>query len=149
MGAHVQSSKQDLIRNCRHIMPTGSTCQSPAMLNSAYCYHHARLHRHYPPPQKPRNFPQLQALDSRRAIQVAITEVLNGLLSRKIDPRQAGRALYGIQIVSQTVNGATFTQLTGLAKRMPDNTNSTPPKSESAPSAQAQEDSSTAPTTSC
>jgi hypothetical protein len=27
-------------KTCRHIMPTGRTCKSPAMRGSAYCYYH-------------------------------------------------------------------------------------------------------------
>ena len=27
-------------KTCRHIMPTGLTCKSPAMRGSAYCYYH-------------------------------------------------------------------------------------------------------------
>lgn len=122
----MQSDKSSLIRNCRHIMPTGANCQSPAMRDSAYCYYHARLHSHYPRPRKPKNLPKLENLDSRRAIQVAITEVLNGLLARKIDPRQAGRALYGIQMASQAVEGATAARLAGLANSTRRNMNPSP-----------------------
>jgi hypothetical protein len=32
-------------KTCRHIMPEGRTCKSPAMRGSAYCYYHG--------PQKP------------------------------------------------------------------------------------------------
>ena len=114
----MRSQNQMLIRNCRHMMPTGATCQSPATRDSAYCYYHLRLHSHHPRPLKPKDLPKLEKLDSPHGIHVAITQVLNGLLARKIDPRQAGRALYGIQIASQAVEGAMAARLASLAERI-------------------------------
>jgi hypothetical protein len=78
-------------------MPTGRTCQSPAMRTSAYCYYHARLQRRTHVPRKQL---QLPALDSPSAIRNGVTQVLNHMLAGKIDPRGAGRALHGIQMAS-------------------------------------------------
>jgi hypothetical protein len=93
-------------RNCRHTMPTGRTCQSPAMRESAYCYFHSRLHRypHYRSPTKKQL--KLLALDSPKAIQTSLADVMNSILSGRIDPRRAGKVLYGIQIAAATLGRA-------------------------------------------
>ena len=31
---------------CRHVRPSGGTCNSPALTNSNFCYYHGRLHQH-------------------------------------------------------------------------------------------------------
>jgi hypothetical protein len=30
---------------CRHIMPSGAKCHTPALRGKPYCYYHTRLHR--------------------------------------------------------------------------------------------------------
>ena len=89
-----------MVRNCRHRMPTGATCHSPAMRKSAYCYYHARLHQ----PQnrrRPPNFPvKLPVLDSQNAVQIGLTDVMNAIASGQLEPRRAGQILYGMQMAS-------------------------------------------------
>ena len=92
-----------MFRTCRHLMPTGRTCQSPAMRTSAYCYFHARLHRgpHRPRPNKEKIL--AQKLDSREAIRSRVSLVIDGLVSKKLAPGAAGRILYGLQIASDNL----------------------------------------------
>jgi len=85
------------IRTCMHIMPTGRACQSPAMRESAYCYFHIPARRHF---RAAVTAFKLPILDSPRAIQLAVCEVSNLLLSNKIDVKKAGRLLYAIQIAA-------------------------------------------------
>ena len=101
---------------CRHIMPNGARCHSPALRDKNYCYYHTRLHRlAIPPKPAPANTPaatptpvipeplKLPILEDRSAIQVALSQVLDALGSSKIDPRRAGLFLYALQLASQNV----------------------------------------------
>jgi hypothetical protein len=83
-----------------------------------YCYYHTRLHRlanpsrptpatgpaspPVPLPNATEPF-KLPVLEDRTAIQVALSQILDGLASSKIDRHTAGLFLYGLQIASQNV----------------------------------------------
>jgi hypothetical protein len=86
---------------CRHIMPTGAKCHSPALRGKPYCYFHIRRHtlprRPAPTPEEPLQFPDLTNPGN---IQTALTQVLDALGSSRLAPRQAGLLLYGLQIAS-------------------------------------------------
>jgi hypothetical protein len=93
-----------IISTCRHQMPTRRNCQSPAMRTSAYCYFHARLHNRTGRAPRPGNTLRLPVLDSREAVCEGLHQVMNQLLSGKIDSRKAGRILYGIQAAVGLLN---------------------------------------------
>jgi len=95
-----------IFRNCRHVMPTGATCQSPAMRQSAYCYFHGRLHRNPGRAHASRMPIRVPDLNSEKAIQASLTQVLNGLMDGSIEPRRAGRFLFGLQIATKSVQRA-------------------------------------------
>src|SRR5208283_2311580 len=95
-GAGGMGMNEQGCRTCRHIMPTGRPCQSPAMRESVYCYFHAHLHgpsHRMPQPRIPLKLPPT---DSPRAIRESVCIIGNLLLARKINPSEAGRILYGI-----------------------------------------------------
>jgi hypothetical protein len=100
-----------MYHTCRHIMPMGRVCQSPAMRESAYCYFHARLHR-YPYRRTPskKEF-KLPPLDSRKAIQTANGDVLNAMLAGRIDARRTTHMLHGLQVATTNFNRASETAL--------------------------------------
>lgn len=86
---------------CRHIMPSGARCGSPALRGQDFCYYHRhfrltaiRNRSIYEPLRLP-------SLDDPRGVQIAIAEVLEALANSRIDPRHAGLYLYGIQIAAQ------------------------------------------------
>jgi hypothetical protein len=87
---------------CRHVMPNGAKCHSPAMRAMAYCYFHTPERRSAQgrAQKKPLKLP---ALDDRAAIQIAVTQVLNAIGSSRISPRSAGQLLYGLQIASEVL----------------------------------------------
>jgi len=93
-----------MYQQCRHIMPNGVRCDSPALSGKTYCYFHTRLHRlaieQRPDQEAPLRFP---VLEDRSAIQIAVAQVLNALASPKSDVRRVGLLLYGLQIASQNV----------------------------------------------
>ena len=95
-----------MVRECRHTMPTGVHCQSPAMRHSAYCYHHDRLHR-YPREARLAKKPvHLPKLDNRDALLAGLTDVMNAILARKVDPRQGGSLIYGMQVAAYNIGKA-------------------------------------------
>jgi hypothetical protein len=89
---------------CRHIMPNGVRCESPALKGKPFCYFHTRLHQvprvTAPSAEEPLKLP---LLEDRSAIQMAVTQILEALGSSKLDPRRAGLFLYGLQLASQNV----------------------------------------------
>jgi len=93
-----------MFQECRHIMPSGARCHSPALREAPYCYFHARLHRLTPRQLRFQDEPlELPPLEDRGAIQIALAQVLGALASSRLDPRRAGLMLYGLQIASKTV----------------------------------------------
>ena len=91
-----------MFKECRHIMPSGARCHSPALRDQPYCYFHTSLHRSaaqksvFDDPSL-----TLPALEDSSAVQIALTQVLGALSSSKLDPRRAGLLLYGLQIAAQ------------------------------------------------
>jgi hypothetical protein len=93
-----------MVKECRHIMPNGAKCKSPALRGKPCCYFHARLHQMAARPKSPEEPLTIPVLEDRCAIQLALSQVLSGLASAKIDPRRAALLLYGLQIASQNVD---------------------------------------------
>ena len=91
---------------CRHIMPSGKKCQAAALRGTPYCYFHTRVHRIAKAKPEPQNTPlKLPVLEDRSAIQLALAEILDALASTRIDSKQAGLLLYGLQIASTNISG--------------------------------------------
>ena len=67
---------------CRHVMPSGAQCKSPALRQQPCCYFHSRLRHTTEPTEKPEvlNF-NLPPLEDRYAVQIALTQVLDGICS--------------------------------------------------------------------
>jgi hypothetical protein len=86
-----------MINECRHIMPSGLHCQSPAMRGSSFCYFHARAQRPVRPSEARIEMPAL--LDSKGK-QAVVHRTLEALPAGRISTRRAAVLLYGIQISS-------------------------------------------------
>ena len=87
---------------CRHILPSGLKCKSPALRNRPFCYFHSGLRRHSADGASDRKEPLLLAsLEDPSGVQIAIMDVLNAYGHGRIDRRQAGLYLYGLQIATQ------------------------------------------------
>ena len=86
-----------MYNECRHVMPSGLHCQSPAMSGSSFCYFHARPQR----PARPREarIEMPDQLDSK-STQVIIHRTLQALAAGHISARRAAVLLYGIQMSS-------------------------------------------------
>jgi len=81
---------------CRHIMPTGRKCHSPALRGKAFCFFHARLHFRRPAAASPGKLPHTGIED----LHTAVARVLTALASPLTDPRRAGVLLYGLNIAA-------------------------------------------------
>lgn len=94
---------------CRHVMPSGARCHSPALRGKDLCYYHARQRTLVDHNRYRQHSVALPPLEDRGAIQMAINEVVAALAARKIDRHDAGLYLYAIQIASQNlVRGKDF-----------------------------------------
>jgi hypothetical protein len=93
-----------MVPECRHIMHHGRKCHALAMRKSAYCYHHDRLHRC---PGQPRVTHRLTipTPGSPSEITQGISKVLDALAAGQIEPRRAGRIIYGLQIALDALAG--------------------------------------------
>ena len=108
-----------MFRLCRHTLPTGRLCQSPAAGASAFCFHHTRTRRRRPVAQEKLAASGLrtetvdylrtycrQALASLsqpptgpHATQIALAAVVNGLAGNHIPARDAQRLLGALGLV--------------------------------------------------
>jgi hypothetical protein len=96
-----------MFQECRHIMPSGAKCHSPAMRGMAYCFFHAPGRR---PAQGQsrvhKKSLKLPALVDRNAIQIALGQVLDAIDSSTISAKSAGQLLFGLRIASDNFRSA-------------------------------------------
>ncbi|HTB97319.1 MAG TPA: hypothetical protein VK716_09950 [Terracidiphilus sp.] len=86
---------------CRHLMPSGVRCQSPALRSKPFCYYHQCFQRSSQVSAFHQDEPlQLSSIEEPYGIQIALSQVLQALASSRIDSRRAGVFLYGLQIAS-------------------------------------------------
>lgn len=94
---------------CRHIKANGCKCGAVALRGMPYCYYHMRLHRSaHSIKSVKRDAPiDIPPVEDCTAVQLALSQVLQDLGAKRIDPRRAGQILYGLQIASQIVDHRT------------------------------------------
>lgn len=90
-----------MYNECRHIMPSGKKCHSPALREKPYCYYHTNLHRLGDPSKPAAKELPVPAIEDANGIQIALTQVLGALNSPYMDTRRASLLLYGLQIATQ------------------------------------------------
>ncbi len=96
---------------CRHILTSGRKCHAAALRGKAYCYFHynAHLQRHTAKNSRYLSYtPDLQIplLEDPAAVQLAINEVVQAIAQNRIEPKRAGRLLFGLQLASINVKKA-------------------------------------------
>jgi hypothetical protein len=85
---------------CRHIMPTGCTCKSPAMRASAYCYFHHGPQKSGRRALKPVETKlELEPISDPAAISLNADRILRALASNQISPGKAAILFQGLQTV--------------------------------------------------
>jgi hypothetical protein len=85
---------------CRHIMPSGKKCHSPALRDKHHCYYHHNLQRLADPASRAAKELPVLAIEDARGIQIALAQVLGALNSPYMDTRRAGLLLYGLSLAS-------------------------------------------------
>ena len=93
------------IRRCRHVKTNGTQCGSPALKGKELCYYHEQ--------NRPREVELyldgerysdgsivLPVFEDAHSIQTVIRQVVQLMLSRRIDRKDAGVLLYALQIAS-------------------------------------------------
>ena len=93
-------------QQCRHTLPEGRRCGSPAMRGEKFCYYHHDSRKPVADPQRRqarRNCFHIAPPRSRAAIQESIGEVITRLAYNEIDPRRAGLLLYALQIATTNI----------------------------------------------
>ncbi len=84
---------------CRHTMPNGRKCHSPALRGKPFCFHHAKLHFRNSATRKPRELSQ-PSFEDLRGIRTAAAKALEALRSPLVDTRRAGLLLYGLHLAA-------------------------------------------------
>ncbi len=93
------------IRRCHHIKTSGAQCGSPAVKDKDLCYYHQQ---NRPAPAElyldgdryPDSSIMLPPFEDAHSIQMMLRHVVQLLLCRRIDRKDAGLALYALQIAS-------------------------------------------------
>jgi hypothetical protein len=93
---------------CRHIKTNGQRCKSPALSGSAYCYFHSRVHTMAKAKSSIWDDVNLPMLEDSASIQVAISQIMAGFLSSRLDARHTGLLLYALQIASQNIDRTSY-----------------------------------------
>ncbi len=92
-------------RRCAHVKADGVRCGSPALLNQAYCYAHAHMHRPAP------GLEQLPPFEDANGIQCALMQVADAIVRGAIDTKRAALLLYALQIASANLKRVSFEPL--------------------------------------
>ena len=92
-----------MFKECRHILPSGAKCKSPALKDKAFCYYHWRDRKAGPKKGRPPKPLPRPSIEDPQGIQMALTQILDALGSSPIDSKSAGLYLYGLQIAARLV----------------------------------------------
>ncbi len=94
---------------CRHIKTNGTSCKSPSLDGEKWCYFHHRLHQRHTTYRHteatrgylvPGQHIELNTLEDRESVQLALSCVINALATGRLETRRATALLYGLQLAS-------------------------------------------------
>src|ERR1039458_9534953 len=93
------------IRRCRHVKTNGTQCGSPALKTKELCYYHDQnkpepVELYIDGERYSDGSIVLPAFEDAHSIQTVIRQVVQLMLSRRIDRKDAGVLLYALQIAS-------------------------------------------------
>jgi hypothetical protein len=100
---------------CDHVLTNGEVCKAIPMRDSNYCYwhHKARARRRRneriggPITADANSGLELPLLEDANAVQIAIQEIMQAILDRRIDSKRAGLLLYSLQLASSNIRNLT------------------------------------------
>ena len=98
---------------CQHIKVNGVQCGSPALRRNRFCFFHKRFHdeRIRLAADRARRTPAtftLPVLEDANSIQIALMEVMRGLVAHQIEPKTASLLLYALQTASGNLRHTLF-----------------------------------------
>jgi hypothetical protein len=93
MTQQLESSSR---QQCRYLHPNGHRCLKPARRGEYFCHSHLKHRR----PVLALTATTLPLLDDRSSIQLTLTQILQGIFTNTLDPKQGGHLLYGLQIAA-------------------------------------------------
>lgn len=82
---------------CRHIMPSGARCQSPALRGQPLCYFHARQRRIGSQNRSRSLSVLLPVIEDFSSIQLATNELLAAFADSRVDPKRFSLLLRGLE----------------------------------------------------
>jgi hypothetical protein len=89
---------------CRHIKTNGLKCRSKALKGMPYCYYHNNVHRQSAArPRSAKDSLSIPFPEDKPGILLALDQVFYGITSKKLNTKEAGLLLYGLQIASNNV----------------------------------------------
>lgn len=83
---------------CRHVMPSGLSCQSPALRGSAFCYFHGRRIPRQAKSLSTEHRVEMPTTLDQNGIPHALHSVLQGLADGRLSARRASILLLGLQM---------------------------------------------------
>jgi hypothetical protein len=95
-------------KECRHIMPSGLHCKSPAMRGSAFCYFHGRAPRPARPARSPEANIEVSPVSGSSGCALAVNQIMQALANNRISTRRASILLQGVQMASGQVLSSPF-----------------------------------------
>ncbi len=90
-------------KECRHIMPSGLHCKSPAMRGSAFCYFHGRAPRPARPVRPLETNIEIPPVIGPSGCALAVNQIVQALAANRISTRRAAILLQGVQLASGQV----------------------------------------------
>lgn len=87
-------------KECRHIMPSGLHCKSPAMRGSVFCYFHGRPPRPAPPVRPLETRIDIPPVLNPNSALKAVGTIIQALGANRISTRRAGLPLFGVQMAA-------------------------------------------------
>lgn len=90
-------------KQCTHTKVDGVRCGGPAKDDTDFCFHHQGLRERFD-----RKEVSVPALDDQNAIQVALMDVINALLAKRLSRGDAYTVLYALQIARANLKGLTL-----------------------------------------
>jgi hypothetical protein len=95
------------VKTCSHIKVSGVRCGSPALRQQQFCYFHQRMHRGVRTPPRARLHP-IALIEDEESIQMALMEVINGLMRNTLDLKRATLILRALHIAVKNANRVRF-----------------------------------------
>lgn len=86
-------------KTCRHLMPNGCTCKSPAMRGSAYCYFHGPQKRATRGGRPTESEIEIQAITEPSDIPLVGNQILQAMAAKRISSSRGAVMLQTLQTV--------------------------------------------------